>query len=270
MSIHLGLQRQIIIPAIPIIPDAMLLRDDVELLDGLPIAYIKSIDSIVLSDLHLGYESHMAKKGAFIPKVNLKKIIKEIGSAISISRAKSIIVVGDIKNEFSTVGDDEFNELYEIIEFCKERKVNLVLIKGNHDNFIERYKKPFGLEVFNNEAQIGRYLFFHGDRNPKFSGKPRMLIAGHEHPAIGIVKSVGRTERLRCFLLAKYKGIDLLVLPAISYFASGSEINLQSGSNILSPVLRNVDIESAHAIAIGYGSTVDFGTIGNLRKLNYR
>jgi putative SbcD/Mre11-related phosphoesterase len=264
------LLRKIKITALPIIGDIMFLRKDVELLEGLPIAYIKSIDSIVLSDLHLGYESHMARKGVFIPKVNLKKILKEIGMAISLSGAKSIIVVGDIKNEFSTVGDDEFNELYEIIEFCKKKKVKLVLIKGNHDNFIERYKKPFGLEVLNNEAQIGKYFFFHGDRNPKFSGKPKMLISGHEHPAIGIVKSVGRTERLRCFLLAKYKGVDLLVLPAISYFASGSEINLQSKENILSPVLRNVDLESAHAIAVGYGSTIDFGTIRNLRKLNDR
>ncbi len=58
-------------------------------------------------------------------------------------KAKQIIVVGDIKNDFSTVGDDEFNELYEIIQLCKRKKVELVLIKGNHDNFIDRYKEPF-------------------------------------------------------------------------------------------------------------------------------
>ncbi len=37
----------------------------------------------------------------------------------------------------------------------------------------------------------------------------------------------------------------------------------------MSPILRNVDVDKMHAIALGYGSTLDFGSIGNLRKLSY-
>ena len=209
----------------------MMLDRDVELLDGLPIAYIRSLDALVLSDLHLGYESHMAKKGVFIPKANLKKILGELEVALRIKKARQIIVVGDIKNDFSTVGDDEFNELYEIIQLCKKKKVELMLIKGNHDNFIDRYKESFRIGVFSNEARIEGYLFFHGDKVPKLTGKrPRMLISGHEHPSIGIVKSIGSTEKLRCFLSGTYRGIGLLILPAISYFAAGTDINLQARS----------------------------------------
>jgi len=249
----------------------MMLNKDVELLDGLPIAYIRSLDALVLSDLHLGYESHMAKKGVFIPKANLKKILGELEVALRIKKARRIIVVGDIKNDFSTVGDDEFNELYEIIQLCKKKKVELTLIKGNHDNFIDRYKEPFRIGVFSNEARIEGYLFFHGDKVPKITGnKPRMLISGHEHPSIGIVKSIGRTEKLRCFLSGTYKGIDLLILPAISYFAVGSDINLQSNKHLLSPIFRNIDVDSMHAIALGYGSTIDFGSIGDLRRISYK
>ncbi len=251
----------------------MILNKDVELLEGLPIAYIRSLNALVISDLHLGYESHMARKGVFIPKVNLKKILDELDTGLRLRKAKRIIVVGDIKNDFSTVGEDEFNELYEFIKLCKDKKIEPILIKGNHDNFVDRYKEPFKLTVYNDEARIGDYLFFHGDRLPKLSevkNKPKMLISGHEHPSIGIANSVGRTERLRCFLSGEYKRIDLLVLPAISYFAAGSDINFQSKKNLLSPVLRSIDIDKMHAIALGYGSTIDFGSIGNLRKLNQR
>lgn len=248
----------------------MRIDKDIDLLDGLPIAYIKSIDAMVVSDLHLGYESHMAKSGVFMPKANLKKILRELGLGIRKTGAKSIIIVGDVKNEFSNVEQDEFNELYEIIKFCKGINVELVLVKGNHDNFIDRYKGPFGLKTYTNEARIGNYIFSHGDKLPRFSGKaPKMLICGHEHPSIGIVNFSGRTERLRCFLLGKYKGVKLLVLPAISYFATGMDINLRPERNLLSPVLRDIGIDDVHAIAIGYGSTLDFGTIGNLRKLAY-
>ena len=249
----------------------MRLNRDVELLDGLPIAYIRSIGALVLSDLHLGYESHMAKRGVFIPKANLNKILGELETALGIKRAKQMIIVGDIKNDFSTVGDDEFNELYEMIQFCKKRKVELVLVKGNHDNFIDRYKDPFRIKVLSGEGRVGDYLFFHGDRVPRISGQEAAHAdLGHEHPSIGIVKPIGRTERLRCFLSGTYKGIDLLILPAISYFAVGSDINLQGKERLMSPILRAVDTDAMHAIALGYGSTIDFGSIGNLRKLSYR
>ncbi len=247
----------------------MNLNKDIELIDGIAIMYIKSLNSLAVSDLHLGYEGHMAKSGAFIPKANLKKIIADLGKALDKTKAKAIIVVGDIKNEFSNVEEDEFNELYEIIRFCKEKGVELILIKGNHDNFIDRYREPFKLRIYAGEAMIGNYFFFHGDKLPRLpEKKPKMLISGHEHPSIGLVNAAGRNERLRCFLLGKYKDINLLVLPAISYFATGSDINLQPKSRIMSPVLKRIDIGKMHAIAIGYGSTLDFGTIGNLRKLN--
>ena len=246
----------------------MILDNDIELLEGLPIAYIKSLDAFAVSDMHLGYESHMAKSGLFIPKVNLRKILSDFEKGLKIRKPSTIIVVGDIKNDFSSVDVDEFNELYEIIKLCKEKKIDLILIKGNHDNFIERYKDPFKIKIYSGEAQIGDYLFSHGDRLPKLGkDKPRMMIAGHEHPSIGIVNSIGRVEKLRCFLKGKYEKTELLILPAISYFAAGSDINLAPEEKLLSPILKKTDINKMHAIAIGYGSTIDFGAIGDLRKI---
>lgn len=247
----------------------MRIGKDVELIDGLPLAYVKSIDSLIVSDLHLGYESHMTRSGVFIPKVNLKRILEGLSKGIKRRKAKSIVVVGDIKNDFSGVEQDEFNELYEFVKFCRSNRLELTLVKGNHDNFIDRYKGPFKFRSYNEEAVIGDYLFSHGDRLPKIpEKKPLMIILGHEHPSIGVVNKAGRIERLRCFLKGRYNGIEVLVLPAISYFASGSSINMRDKKDVLSPIIRGMELEEAHAIAIGYGSTLDFGTIRNLRKLN--
>ena len=243
---------------------------DVELVEGLPMAFIRSINSVVVADLHLGYEGRMARGGVFIPKANLKRIIKDIGGAIDSTGADRIIVVGDIKNEFSDVAHEEFNELYEVIKFCRERHVALELVKGNHDNFIDRYKESMGFASHSGSALIGKYLFFHGDRLPQIGrAKPRMLISGHEHPSIGVLNPAGRIERLRCFLLGEYKGLRLMVLPAIGYFATGSEVNM-TRNRPLSPILRSIDVGKMHAIAVGYGSTIDFGTIDELREAAYR
>ncbi len=245
----------------------MRLNDDVELLDGLPVIFIKSINSLVIADPHLGYEGVMAKKGVLIPKVNLKHICAILEKSIKATGAKTLIVDGDIKNEFSTVDEEEFNELYEFINFVNEKRVSLVLIKGNHDNFVERYKEPFKLQIHRQEAEIGGYLFFHGEELPVgMNDGTKMLIMGHEHPAISIFNEVGKKEKLRCFLYGRFEGREILVLPAINYFASGTDINIVPQNELLAPIFEKLDLGKMHAIAIGYGSTLDFGTISELKR----
>ncbi|MEM0149028.1 MAG: metallophosphoesterase [Candidatus Micrarchaeaceae archaeon] len=243
----------------------MMLSDDIELVEGMPIAFIKSLNALAVADLHLGYEGVMAKKGLLLPKVNLKHIFQDLDKALSATGAASIIVDGDIKNEFSDVDNEEFNELYEFVNHFKEKGVKLVLIKGNHDNFVDRYKQSFGITIARQELLIGNYLFFHGEEMPAAYKNASALVMGHEHPSIAVFTDAGSKEKLRCFLYGFYKRKRLLVLPAMNYFAQGTDMNLEPKENLLSPVMKSIDIDKMHAIALGYGSTIDFGEIGKLR-----
>ncbi len=242
----------------------MLLTNEVELIEGEPIAYIKPIKSLVLADLHLGYEGIMAKQGVLLPQVNLKSMLLSIGRACSGRDVSTIIVDGDIKNAFTTVETAEFNELYDFANHVRGIGAKLVLIKGNHDNFVERYKGPLGLEVYRQETKIGDFDFFHGEELPSSKG---FLVMGHEHPAIGVYDDTGRLERLKCFLFGSYKGSKLLVMPSASYFSSGTAVNIEPKSALLAPVFKQIDVDEMRAVAVGYGSTLDFGTVGGLRKL---
>ncbi|MGC8478652.1 MAG: metallophosphoesterase [Candidatus Micrarchaeia archaeon] len=245
----------------------MRLNSDVELLDGMPIAHIKSIDAIVCTDLHLGYEGVISKNGVLLPKANLKSIESMIDSAIASTGASHIIVDGDIKNEFSGVDTEEFNELYEFIHFVSEKNVSLVLIKGNHDNFVERYRDAFKFQVYRQQHEYGGYFFMHGEELPRSIPKStKMLVMGHEHPAITIYTDAGKAEKVRCFLLGSYKNFPLLVLPAMSYYSPGNAMNIVPRSELLAPIFRYVDVDAMEAIAVGYGSTLSFGKIGELRK----
>ena len=245
----------------------MMLDDNIELIDGKPIAYLKDLKALALSDLHLGYEGMMSKEGVLIPPVNLKRIMEMVEESMKGRIVKSLIIDGDIKNEFSTVEQAEFNELYDLIMFGRSKKLELMLIKGNHDNFVERYKEPFKLKVYRQEARIGRYLFFHGEEMPQgIERGVEFLIMGHEHPAIGIYDTIGKQEKLKCFLYGKYKRRKLIVLPAANFFAGGTAVNLEPKGNLLSPIFEQIDIDKMQAIVIGYGSTIDFGKVKDLRK----
>ncbi len=243
----------------------MILNDEVELVEGEPIAYIRPLKALVMADLHLGYEAAMAKRGMLLPHANLKSILSSIENASSVREVTTLIVNGDIKNDFSTVGQAESNELYDFCSRANALGMGLVLIKGNHDNFIERYREAFRFEVHRQEARIGDFLFFHGEEMPGSLGK--LMVMGHEHPAIGIYDAAGRLEKLKCFLYGRYKGGNLLVLPAMNYFSSGTAVNIEPKGSLLSPLLRNAGVESMEAIALGYGSTLAFGKVRELRRI---
>jgi hypothetical protein len=245
----------------------MRLNDDVELIDGMPAAFIRSLNSIVISDPHLGYEGVMAKRGMLIPKVNLKHLLEMLDACIRKTGADRLIIDGDIKNEFSTVETEELNELIDLLRFVKEKGIRLTIVKGNHDNFVERYKEPFKLEIHGQEFAENGYLFFHGEALPAKSSKTKFMIMGHEHPSIAVFNKAGKKEKLRCFLYGSLYGKKLLVIPASNYFASGTEINLYPKEELLSPVFKKANVDSMQAIAIGYGSTINFGSISSLRAL---
>ncbi|MEM3839163.1 MAG: metallophosphoesterase [Candidatus Micrarchaeaceae archaeon] len=243
---------------------------DVEILEGLPILYIKSLSAIVCTDLHLGYEGVAAGKGVFLPKANLRNIKSLISRAANLKKPKRIIVDGDIKNEFSQVHVEEFNEAHEFVDFLrKELKFEVItLIKGNHDNFIDRLKEPFGIELHTQEALIGDYLFFHGEELPA-SNDGKMLVMGHVHPSIAIYNSFGVKEKLKCFLSGRLSdGRQILVLPALNYFAEGFSVNTEMGIDELAPIFKSMlDIDSMEALCVGEGETLNFGTVGELRNI---
>jgi putative SbcD/Mre11-related phosphoesterase len=250
----------------------MIIGKDMELVEGLPVLYIASIKALVVSDLHLGYEGGMAKTGVVIPKANLKSILESITKAVGGRDVKQLIIVGDIKNNFSKVSIEELRELREITTAMREKGVAVEMVKGNHDNFIETYSKDLGIRVHNDHLILGDYLFAHGDKQlSPTDTKISTIIIGHEHPSIGIRTRFGTMERMRCFLYGdiSYSGrkANLIVLPAIGYFETGSDVNVYSKSRIMSPVLKKAGIDSMEAIVVSHGSTLSFGRVGSLRRL---
>ncbi|TRM98110.1 phosphoesterase, partial [Sulfolobus sp. E1] len=68
---------------------------DVYIAEDLPVIYIKGINSIVMSDIHIGYEEEMAKKGIYIPRIQKKRFLNILNRAISTFKARNLIINGD-------------------------------------------------------------------------------------------------------------------------------------------------------------------------------
>ncbi len=246
----------------------MKIESGVEALEGIPMLYIKRLSAVVCSDLHLGYEGIMADKGTFLPKVNLSSIKEMIKKAGKERHFDNIIIDGDIKNEFSKVHTEELNEFLELVDFLiAEIKIKrIIIIKGNHDNFINRVAGNRSIEVHEREAVIDGFLFFHGEDLPK--AKADFLVMGHMHPAVTLHDDLGTREKLRCFLYGKTAdGRKLVVLPAMGYFAEGVSVNLEDVSK-MAPIFKSyADIDRMNTLCVGDGETLGFGSIGELKRI---
>jgi hypothetical protein len=242
--------------------------EKIEIIEPYPAINIPELDALVIADLHLGYEGIMAEQGVFIPKTQFKEEMLMLHAVLENKKVSRIVLCGDVKHEFSETSYHEFIEVTELFKFLRENFHEIILLKGNHDNYIVRVTKRYGIKLYD-ELELGDFYFLHGHRMPKDLAevKAKHVIMAHEHPAIMLHDEVGGREKIDCFLHGKLGERGLLVLPAFSTLAEGSQINVTPSRDLLSPILKelvNVDQLGVIGISPEVGC-LKFPEIGKLR-----
>ncbi len=224
----------------------------ISVINSSPAIYIKKLDAICIADLHLGYEGIMAEYyGVFLPKTQFHDEMEELKFIIEEQKASEIILNGDVKHEFSETSYHEYRELFELFKFLSQNFEKIIVVKGNHDNFIIRVTRKFPKIELVEMYEIKNFIFLHGHKLEKplklLSGK--FLVLAHEHPAIALRDEIGK-EKVKCFLYGELKGIKIIVLPAFSTLMRGSELNYLPREEFLSPILRSLNVEELNVLLV--------------------
>ena len=236
----------------------------IEVLCPYPALYLKDIETVVIADLHLGYEGIMAEQGIFMPKMQFRKEVEMLEGIAGMCAAERVIVNGDVKHEFSETSYHEFREVGELLEILRRRFREVHVVKGNHDTFIIYITRKHGVAL-HEELTLGKFHFFHGHRMPRREAE--FLILAHEHPAIALYDEIGVREKVRCFLYGEANKRRVVVMPAFSPLAYGSEVNLMPRSELLSPFLRSIDVDRLNVIAVSEEvGCLPFAQLGELRR----
>lgn len=224
---------------------------DFETVDSLPCLYHPELDLLIISDIHLGLEGSVTSKGGYVPRFQLEDIQKDLEKAREETGASRILVNGDMKNEFRKNYYSEKKEIEKFLKQLKELFEEVILIEGNHDNFLEDIVEKNGLRLHKNYEE-DKILFTHGHREVEDLEEFETVVIGHEHPALSLKDEIGVVEKVDCILHGKTgSGTEIIVLPAFSSISNGTRINETPQSELLSPVLREgVDIGDMKAIAV--------------------
>lgn len=230
-----------------------------EILKGIEIVgkalWIKKSKTLVISDIHMGYEESLNKQGLLVPRTLFKETEKELKKLIDKVKPRTIIINGDLKHEFGVISESEWQETLKILDLML-KQCQVILIKGNHDSILEPIAKKRRLKILD-KYEIDKICIVHGDKIIETSST--IIIIGHEHPAICLNDEI-KTEKYKCFLLGRYKGKLLVVMPSFLPMIEGTDVATE---DLLSPYLQQ-NLNNFELFVIG-DKTYKFGKLNNLK-----
>ncbi|MEB3806601.1 MAG: metallophosphoesterase [Desulfurococcales archaeon] len=207
------------------------------LVRGYPAVYVEWLDMFVIADLHLGFEEAMASTGVFLPRVQLRNAVRLLESLSMVKPGARLVVAGDVKHAFHTLTRQERIELVKLVRSVEALGFReLVVVRGNHDNYVKNVLAPLGVEVVEPLLDLGKgVIVAHGHK--KIDQDYELVVMGHEHPAITVSVGGGRSK-FPVFLMVPLKdGGQALVLPPSGSYQVGNVVSTDR-SSYLSPVIR--------------------------------
>ena len=252
----------------------------VKFLADYPAAFIPEEKTLVIAELHLGLEYEIYKSGiSILPQ--REKFLETLERLLEITKAKRLVIVGDIKHKVpgSTLREDK-----EIPKFLEQisSKVKTILVKGNHDDRIEEIL-PSNIKIYSAHGfRIKKYGFFHGHAWPsKNLMKCDYLFMGHIHPAIEFRDNFGHrnSEKVwikgeldyekikKKFKLKETGELNIIVIPTFNNILGGKAVNSVANEKQISPLIisETFDLNSAKIYLL---DGTYLGLLGNIKKFN--
>lgn len=232
----------------------MKLTKNIEIID---LALLINKETLVLADIHIGYEEALNKQGLLVPRFQFKETEKRIKNILEKTKPRKIIINGDLKHEFGTISETEWRHTLKILDLFKDKEI--ILIKGNHDTILGPIANKKNLTI-KDYYKINNMFICHGDKildNINFSTS-KIIIIAHEHPAI-VIGTKTRKETYKCFLKGHYKNKTLIVQPSLNLVTEGTNILKEK---LLSPFLhQNLNNFNVYIVS---DKIYDFGKLSQL------
>lgn len=203
--------------------------------------------NLIISDLHIGFESKFASNEIFIGKnTTTDETINEIESIIESVKADSLILLGDIKSSIKAISKTEWNEIPKFFKKMQDR-VNTILIPGNHDANIQKLI-PDGISLVSSIGMVmENILLTHGHTMPSENfSHVNKIIMGHVHPVFFQKDSVLNGQRVwvsikteKHQLFPSTSGqIEIIIMPSFNKYFYPTE--KKSYKKSISPILEKI------------------------------
>ena len=222
--------------------------------------------TLLISDLHLGLEKEMAKKGFRLPAYSVRMVdrIRDIADRYHTRR---LAVLGDVKHTVGKVEDIDWGVIPWFFDTMLDLFESVEVVPGNHDGSIKTVL-PQRVVLHQSQGTVlgkgrGRIGVAHGHAWPSEEAiKTRNLVIGHSHFTYEMRDPLGARTREAVWVTAEYDVAELMegaghrsraagkgkltVMPPFNRLVGGQPIN-RSKSFEFGPVLssRSLSLKDA-------------------------
>src|SRR3989344_4750256 len=191
-------------------------------------------NTIVVGDLHLGYEEALNKAGIFVSRKMFVEMIEYFDKFFDrVGKVEEIVLLGDVKHDFGSILRQEWEDTLNLVKYFKQKSKKVIIIKGNHDKIVEPLAKKGDVKVVDYYID-GEICFIHGERDLE--------------------------EKYKCFLSGKYEGKEIVIVPSFIEHNEGSDPREHDLG-----LAWNFQLEKFKVRVIG--ENLQVFEFGNLRKL---
>jgi len=178
---------------------------------GTGAAWIPAERTVIVADVHVGYELAAQRRGGYLPPIaSGHEIGLRLAAMTTGLGATRLVIAGDLRHSTRDADDLERTELAGLAAAVRAT-VQLDVVRGNHD----RGGAMIDV-VASRSLRVGDVDVVH---HPPAAPPARWTICGHLHPRVTLRDETGASARYPCAML----GPQLLVVPAFSDWAGGTE-----------------------------------------------
>ncbi|MHA2358081.1 MAG: metallophosphoesterase [Candidatus Heimdallarchaeaceae archaeon] len=224
-------------------PSFFKIEENLLIVDSKPLLYLKDVNTLVLADLHIGFESIMLEDGTSAPFNQTQELADLISNYIRLLKPDKLVLNGDIKHSFHELTKIENRDVKKFLQAVSPLVKEVHIIKGNHDTFLNWVVRDIENATFHESHYVlGKYFFTHGDEHlpDSISSEVQYVIIAHEHPVLAARINGLQKIRSLAFLFGPLKNrtSKIIVLPAFSSYSTGTPIHPSNVKHLLSPILR--------------------------------
>jgi len=262
--------------------------------------------TLVISDLHIGWEISLIEEGIFIPS-QTAKMLEKLKHIIALERPDRLLILGDVKHAVAKIETEEWRDVPRFFEEVCKIVPQVQIVPGNHDGDIEALL-PEGVVLLPPRGTIiGETGLFHGHAWPFLEMLGcRTLIIGHVHPVVTfkdplgfritrqvwvkapcdrwkLAKSIFRGYNLKAKKEEDVEGLlgdlniplnvsNLIIMPSFNDFLGGQSISTygltkkQKFKGFIGPILRSGSIDFNNAEIYLLDGTF-LGSLGRIKKI---
>ena len=225
--------------------------------------------SLVITDLHLGFENTLSLNNVFLGKnKTVTEITKEIELIIDKTKPDSLILLGDVKSGINSITKVEWETVPVFFENIT-KLIDIILVPGNHDANIEKLIPNEITLAGSKGIIIDDILLTHGHTMPteNFS-QINTIVMGHIHPVFFEKESLINGERvwvsIKCdkqkIFPSKSGELELIILPSFNRYFYATQKKFYKKS--ISPIIKKMDVMQAKILRL------DGTIIGNEQLLS--